>query len=451
METMGKQRSLEEIKKKIADGSAVIMTAQELCQIAQSGKKIAFEDVDVVTTATKGLMSGTSAVLAFRIGNPKEFTKVERLSMNDIPCYVGPCPNETLGLVDLIIYATDKSKSNPSYGAGHLLRDLVEHKSVKIKALTTEGKKIEKKLTINDIYFAKMLGIRHAFKNYNAFINPSEKSIKSIFTVLDMAPNMSEVSVCGVGSVNPLENDPEFEIIGIGTPILVNGALGYVIGSGTRSSHERPNLMTIASLFEMKPEYMGGFKTAMGPEVICTIAAAIPILNEKIFKNLKLTDDKVTLNLVDVVGRKVITILDYGQVWGKKNIDLVIKTNDNFKEIHCAKCKLKADCPAEKYCPTDAFSVQIGINRSLCFNCGTCVWTCPEGAAIGRLGHIEWNGKKIPIRLRQSDRNGAIKLMNELKVKILKGQFPLTLPVSKPEIFTEKLEDEREKGSSSDC
>ena len=443
---MGKKRSLEEIKKKISNGSAVIMTAQELCQIAQSGKKISFDDVDVVTTATKGLMSGTSAILAFRIGNPKEFIKVKKLSMNDIPCYVGPCPNETLGLVDLIIYATDKSESDPNYGAGHLLRDLVEKKPVKIKALTIEGKHIEKTLTIDDIYFAKMLGIRHAFKNYNAFINPSKEPVKSIFTVVDMAPNLSEISFCGVGAINPLENDPNFDVIGIGTPVLVNGAHGHVIGSGTRSSQERPNLMTVASLFDMKPEYMGGFKTAMGPEVICTIAAAIPILNEQIFNNLKMTDVKVPLNLVDIVGRKVIATVDYGQVWGKKSIDLVIKTKENYKEIHCDNCELKSECPAEKQCPTEAFSIKSGIDRLLCFNCGTCIWACPKGVAEGRLGQIEWNGKKIPVRLRQSDRNGAIRLMNELKVQIIRGEFSIALPTSKPKIYTEKLEDEREQG-----
>ena len=37
MNFMGKKRSIEEIKQKISDGSAVIMTAQELCQIAQTG------------------------------------------------------------------------------------------------------------------------------------------------------------------------------------------------------------------------------------------------------------------------------------------------------------------------------------------------------------------------------------------------------------------------------
>ncbi|TFH29225.1 MAG: hypothetical protein E4G98_04215 [Promethearchaeota archaeon] len=35
----------------------------------------------------------------------------------------------------------------------------------------------------------------------------------------------------GVGALNPLENDPNFETMGIGSPILVNGAQWYVLGT----------------------------------------------------------------------------------------------------------------------------------------------------------------------------------------------------------------------------
>ena len=72
-----KERSLEEIRKKISDGSAVVMTAQEICQLTQTGKKISFDEVDVVTTATKGLMSGTSCIMAFRVGEPGQFSRVK--------------------------------------------------------------------------------------------------------------------------------------------------------------------------------------------------------------------------------------------------------------------------------------------------------------------------------------------------------------------------------------
>ena len=65
----------------------------------------------------------------------------------------------------------------------------------------------------------------------------------------------------------------------------MNGALGFIIDHGTRSSKERPNLMSLADMQEMDPFYMGGFRTSVGPEPINTWAIAIPILNEKIFNN----------------------------------------------------------------------------------------------------------------------------------------------------------------------
>jgi putative methanogenesis marker 16 metalloprotein len=424
-------RTIEEIRAKIAQGTAVIMTAHELCQLTQKGKEVKFEDVDVITTATKGLMSGTSAVMAFRIGEPGEFIKAKRLWMNNIPCYVGPCPNETLGLVDLIIYATDHSESDPNYGAGHLLRELVEGKSVHVEADTIEGKHIIKDIQLKDIYFAQMMGIRHAFKNYSAFINPSKDYVKSIFAVMDMAPNNTEISFCGCGSINPIENDPAMDVIGMGTPILINGAIGAVIGTGTRASVGRPNLMTIAPLNEMKPEFMGGFVTSRGPEVICTMGIAIPILNQRIFNNLKKTDKYVPLTIVDVVGRKTIGKTDYGRVW-KRNLIIA------FKQGLCDLCELRSHCPVVHYCPTACFTPGLGMDRSKCFNCGTCIRACPKGACIGDLGSIEFEGKEIPVVLRQSDRNGAIQLMDLLKKKILSGEFPITLPTAKLKIYEEK-------------
>jgi putative methanogenesis marker 16 metalloprotein len=436
---MGKARTIEEINQKIMDGTALVMTAQELCAFTQKGKKITFDDVDVVTTATKGIMSGTSCIMALRVAEPRKYLKFKSLSMNDIPCYVGPCPNEYLGLIDLIIYATDVSLTNPNYGAGHLLRDLVEKKSVHIKAHSVEETDIEKDVTLDDIYFAQVMGIRHAFKNYNAFLNPNDFVVnKSIFTVIPMQPGEKEISFCGCGVVNPLENDPEFDVLGIGSPVLVNGSIGYIIGSGTRSSPSRPNLMTIASLFDMKPKYMGGFVTSNGPEVICSIAAAIPIINERVFNHLKMLDQNVPLNICDIVGRKVLETQDYGQVWKENNF--VVNVTPFYKKKICSKCEHNHHCPVEKMCPTNAFTMDKGIDESKCFNCGTCIRICSQKAFFGDLGELAYTSKKVPVKLRQSDRNGAIQLMDELKDLILKGKYPIVLPTAKPVIYTEKTE-----------
>lgn len=47
------------------------------------------------------------------------------------------------------------------------------------------------------------------------------------------------------------------EAIRRGTSVLLNGARGLVLGEGTRSSPERPNLMLSGDLHDMKPDYIG--------------------------------------------------------------------------------------------------------------------------------------------------------------------------------------------------
>jgi len=48
------------------------------------------------------------------------------------------------------------------------------------------------------------------------------------------------MTFCGCGELNPIENDPKLETIGIGTRVLLNGAEEFVTGSGTRSSPDNP-------------------------------------------------------------------------------------------------------------------------------------------------------------------------------------------------------------------
>ncbi|MFX0000723.1 MAG: ferredoxin, partial [Candidatus Hermodarchaeota archaeon] len=69
-------------------------------------------------------------------------------------------------------------------------------------------------------------------------------------------------------------------------------------------------------------------------------------------------------------------------------------------------------------------------DRSRCFNCGNCTHLCPEAFELD-LKKVNFEGNEVPIVLRQSDRHGAIKLAEQLKTMILKGDFPLKKPISK--------------------
>lgn len=421
MVLLPKKRKLSDIRRKINTGTANVVTVQEFINRLENGERIKFEDVDVVTTATKGLMSGIMGVFSFRLVAPKTLRKFTEISINGIPAFPGPCPNEYLGIADLIVYGTAQSQEKDSYCGGSLFRELVEGKAVEIVAKSSEGEKVEKEMTLEEMQYAKLIGTRQAIKNYNAMLNCESYTVDTIFSCLPFEANKTEITFSGCGALNPFQNDPRFQSFGVGTPLLVNGSLGYLIGPGTRNYVAKPNMMTIAPMIQMKPEYMGAFKTSYGLEPICSIALPIPILNEEIFDNIIKSDKDVNLTILSLVGREKVGEITYADVWD----------NNFFMKFDSKACKDCEECKTIDYCPTNAFIIKDGvisaIDRSRCFNCGTCVRLCPDAFKLD-LKSIKFEGNEIPIVLRQSDRFGAIKLAEELKQMILKGEFQLKKP-----------------------
>ncbi len=417
-------RTLVEIQKKIDNKTANILTVQEFIDTITKGEKIRFDDVDVITTATKGLMSGIMGVFSFRLSPPKKLRKFTEVIINGIHAFVGPCPNEYLGIVDLIVYGTAQSSTIKNYCGGSLFRDLAEGKQVEIVAKSSEGQNVEKNVDLKGMQFAKLLGTRQAIKNYNAMINCESYQVDTIFSCRPFEANKASLTFSGCGALNPFQNDPNFDSIGVGSPVLVNGSRGYVISPGTRNYIEKPNMMTISPIHGMKPEYMGAFKTSYGLEPICSVAVPIPILNEKIFNNIVKSDKDIKLTILSLVGREKVGEASYGDVWDN---NFLLK----FNPKGCEKCK---NCVVVDTCPTNAFIIEnkriVGIDRSRCFNCGNCVHLCSKAFLLDLKG-TKFQGKDIPVVLRQSDRYGAIALAEQLKSMILKGEFLIKEPTGK--------------------
>lgn len=418
-------RSIAEINERIEQGKAVVLTAQEVCDRVKSGEDLTLEDVDVVTTATRAIMSGTYAVLSFPVAEPYSFTRAERAWINGIPASIGPCPNERLGILDLMIFGTSHSRANPNYGGGHLFRDLVEGGEVQVEVETDEGRSFTKGIRLEEIPYARIFSTRNAFRNYVAFVNPGKVPVPTIFSAINFPPGLACATVSGCGQLNPLENDPNLETIGVGTRILLNGAQGFVIGTGTRSMATRPNLLGLADMHQMSPELMGGFVTSAGAECIGSWAVPIPVLNESILENVLRLDRDVSLPIMDVNVRQTICKTNYGDVWGEADLEA------QFDPTRCINCER---CAVEKACPMSAVTFEDGQVKRIkerCFNCGLCATQCVGGAFRGNLGAISFEGKKIPVVLRQSDRARAIRLAEKLKLQILDGSFRMTQMVER--------------------
>ena len=407
-------KTMQEIDEKIRDGSAVVYTASEFKRLIREGEKVTAVDVDIVTTLTCGVRSGTAAVLSVPVAGPGEFERAERVWLNGVPCMPGPCPNERSGIVDLIVSGT--ARAGAGYGGGHLFRDIVEGRGIEV-VVEAADRSIETEVTIEEIAYARVFTTRTAYKNYTAYVNTQSTRIKTIFSIEGLQGPCREASVSGCGEINPLQNDPLGLAVGAGMPVLLNGSVGIVTGEGTRSTPERPNLTAIADMAGMEPRYMGGFRTSAGPECVTSLGVAIPVLDDRQVAALRVLDEEIPLPVADITTRKIVGEVTYADVWQQPDLDVI------YRPEWCEGCSV---CVAATTCPTGAFSRETGIDRDRCIGCTACFFACPNDAFVAGEGSLRVGARRVPITLRQSGRRLAEDLCRDLRVMILEGRFTFT-------------------------
>jgi len=419
-------RSIAEINTRLARGEAVVMTAMEFKKQVRSGYRFKLGDVDVVTTATRAVMSGTSATIVIPL---ETGSGIRNLWLNGVPCAVAGARD---GLVEAVVNGTKESRDFPrDYGGGHLFRDLVEGKTIEVECALNDGRSYYGTVRLADLPFARIYSFRNGYRNYSAFANaknrPSYREhAGTIFTSRPLSW-LRGVTMSGSGELNPLENDPDTRVIRPGMRILVNKAQGVVIGSGTRSSPAAGNLSLAADMKGMDPEYMGGFKTSDGMEVTNSLAVPHPVLTQETLDDLMRTlDENIPLRISDLSDRKPLTQITYADLWDGAALWV------DFNHDRCIFCSTQ--CPAEYYCPMGAISWrEKRIDQSLCVACGACVSNCPGGAFSGRdrepkgrIGEIKAFGRTLPIVFRQSNRRRAEELAEYLRQRLMDRSFYLT-------------------------
>jgi putative methanogenesis marker 16 metalloprotein len=272
---------------------------------------------------------------------------------------------------------------------------------------------------------AKLFGSRQAFKNYSAFVNPGPDPVSTIFHTRGFDPMCSGATFSGCGRIKPLKNDPLLESLGMGSRVLINGAAGFVIGSGTRSCRKMPNLAGFADMHSMDPKLMGGFVTSAGPECISSWAVPILVTSKTIYGEMTRLDREIDLPVKDVNTRETLSLSSYGEVWEGVNLKA------EFDPRRCRGC---VRCKVADTCPMDAVSfdgVRAKMDLERCFHCGLCAKECPSGAIKCYLGFLSIRGRMVPVVLRQSDRLRAIRMALDLKKRILDGSFRVAEPAER--------------------
>ena len=314
-------KTYAEINDKIKKGTAGVLTAEEVSELAKtlSPKEIA-EKVDVVTTATFGAMCSSGAFLNF--GHTTPPIRMEKIELNGVRVSGG------LAAVDTYVGATDCNPENPSYGGAHIIEDLVAGKEITLEAWGKgtdcyPRKHIKTVITKDTINEAILYNPRNAYQNYNVATNSTDK-IKYTY-MGTLLPKLRNASYSTAGELSPLLNDPECRTIGLGTRIFLCGTEGYVTWNGTQFHSTKEtneygiptsNARTIAVIGDLKnmsTEFLRGvYYEKYGVSMFVGIGIPIPILDEDLARRVSIRNEQIETTVVDYGnGNKILGKTNY--------------------------------------------------------------------------------------------------------------------------------------------
>ncbi len=248
-------KSIDLINERIRDGSARVVTAEEMPGLVDElGEEGALKEVDVVTTGTFGAMCSSGAFLNF--GHAEPPIRMERIWLNDVEVYGG------LAAVDTYIGATQQSDTfEEQYGGAHVLEDLVAGKAVELRA-SSRGtdcyprRTITTELLLENLNQAIMCNPRNAYQRYNAATNTTDRVLNTYMGTL--LPDSGNITFSGAGVLNPISNDPKLRLDRKRRPNL------FLRGAGHGHRGRNPaltgggfgTLMVTGNLKEMSSRYL---------------------------------------------------------------------------------------------------------------------------------------------------------------------------------------------------
>ncbi len=318
------QKSWEEINHRIKDGRAVVITAEEVKEMAlTSSPKDIVNQVDIVTTGTFGPMCSSGVFINF--GHPQPPMKMEEVTLNGVPCYGG------LAAVDTYLGATAVSKEDESYGGGHVIEALArgEHVLLKAKGRGTHcypRQHVETWISKENLNELILFNPRNAYQNYAVAVNSSQEPKYTYMGIL--LPNLENATYCTAGELSPLLNSPDLRTLGIGSRIFLAGTSGYVSWPGTqfnslkdRNHNNIPagpaaTLAVIGDLKKMNPAYLkAACYKGYGVSLFVGIGVAIPVLDEEIARQVSRRDEDIETEIIDFgQGKSSLGRVNYGEL-----------------------------------------------------------------------------------------------------------------------------------------
>ncbi len=325
-------RTIAEINHKISQGCVVAWTVEELkARVAEVGVTQAAKEVDVIVTGTFEPMESSGAIL--NLGHTDPPIKIRQCWLDGVHAYSG------FGAVDLYLGAaeptsigdleveeagdsrserrsTERSRrSLRQRGGGHVIEDLIAGKPVHLRAIGQATDcypraSFETTITRDTINQFYLFNPRNLYQNFIVGVNGGDRPL---FTYLGpLQPRLGNAVYSNPGSISPLMNDPNLQLIGIGTRIFLGGGVGYVAWEGTqhfplqkRLPNQTPigpaaTLALIGDAKQMHPRWVRGcYFKHYGPSLMLGVGVPLPVLNEEVVHHCAVLDQDLVAPVVD--------------------------------------------------------------------------------------------------------------------------------------------------------
>jgi L-aspartate semialdehyde sulfurtransferase len=338
-------RSIAEINEKIQARQATVLTVAELkVRVRAVGVAQTAREVDVITTGTFEPMESSGAII--NLGQTDPPIKIRQCWLDRVPAYAG------FGAVDLYLGASqmadyhsaeaNESDLGKERGGGHVIEDLIAGRGVKLRAIgqVTDcypRSQFETTITRDSINQFYLFNPRNLYQNFIVGVNGGDRPLHTYLGMLQ--PHLGNAVYSNPGAISPLLNDPELNLVGIGTRILLGGAPGYVAWEGTQHfplQKRLPNhtpigpaatVALIGDAKQMDAKWVRGcYFKGYGASLMLGVAVPLPVLNERVVAQAAVEDADLVAPIVDfAIPRRVrptFGLVSYAQLKsGKVKID----------------------------------------------------------------------------------------------------------------------------------
>ena len=315
-------RTIADINDKIKRNKVVAWTAEELkAKVADIGISQAFKQVDVICTGTFEPMESSGAII--NLGHTDPPIKIRQCWFDGVPAYAG------FGAVDIYLGATamtetsinetnelrSLNKVNPNRGGGHVIENLIAGKSVAVKAIGQgtdcyPRSNFETSITKDQLNQFYLFNPRNLYQNFIVGVNGGDRPLYTYLGTLQ--PQLRNAVYSNAGAISPLLNDPDLEVIGIGTKIWLGGSIGYIAWEGTQHFPRQKRLENrtpigpaatvalIGDAKQMNSKWVRGcYFQNYGPSLMLGVGVPIPVLNEQVVRNCSVLDHEIVAPIID--------------------------------------------------------------------------------------------------------------------------------------------------------